>query len=301
MSAMSVFLSKMNYFGSDPQFYVGDVVYNAGGRYGPRLQTNLQLVYIHAGEATIFVDGVERHLDQQEATLLLPGHREEFRFSTTGQTHHGWCEVRSPKLEPAVTALYASLPVAVTFGERLTRLAGMALSLRHDTRPVTSVLRDTLARAVFLDFFREAGLLDTAVPVVPEPVARARRHIERHHDQPCDLELLGKVAGVTPAHLIRVFRQHLEVTPIEFLWRARVEAAKRLLADSGLGIAEIAYRTGFQSPYHFSRLIRKHLGMSPRQYRQATWSASKTKKPAPPRQGRDGACVSNRLHHASHR
>jgi len=268
----------MNFFGSEPRFYMGDVVYNAFGRCGPRTQTNLQLVYVYTGEVTVWVDGVERHLGEREVTLLVPGHREDFRFSTTGQTHHGWCEVIGAKLEPSVRDLYENLRTVWPFNERMMQLAEIGLSLRADPMPSVPPLHDTLAQAVFFEFFRQAGLLTMQTPPIPEPVQRARRHIDQHHAQPCHLDLLGKVAGVTPSPLIRLFRRHLAVTPIEYLWRTRVESARRLLVESGLSIGEIAYRTGFQSPYHFSRLARKHLGRSPRQYRQAAWSAAPGKK-----------------------
>jgi AraC family transcriptional regulator of arabinose operon len=263
----------MNYFGMEPQFYIGDVVYNAGGRCGPRIQTNLQLVYIHGGEAAIWVDGIRRDLGAGEATLLLPGHHEDFRFSTTGETHHGWCEVIRAKLDPEVVRLYDTLPVSLPFGNRLTQLAEMGLVVRRDQRPSARQLHAALAQAIFFEFFSQAGLLDQPAVPLPAPVQRAKNHMERDYAKPCDLALLGNIAGVTPAHLIRLFRQHLDVTPIEFLWRTRVGAASRLLAKTGLSIAEIAYRTGFQSPYHFSRMVRKHLGQSPRQFRQTAWSA----------------------------
>ena len=273
----------MNYFGPVPQFTFGDVVYNAGGRLGPREQENLQLVYLYTGEANIWVDGHLRHLGPCEVTLLLPGHREEFRFSTTSPTHHGWCEAGTPKLEDSVRLLYERLPVALPFSKRMMNLAELGLPLRDDSHPNVRPLHDALAQAMFFEFFRLAGLLDTPSSPLPEPLRRARVHIEQRYAQPCDLALLGEVAGITPAHLIRLFRQHLATTPIEFLWRTRVEAARQLLAQSGLSIAEIAYRTGFQSPYHFSRLFRKHLRQPPREYRRAAWAGKggQTQPPNP--------------------
>jgi AraC-like DNA-binding protein len=55
------------------------------------------------------------------------------------------------------------------------------------------------------------------------------------------------------------------------LWNVRLREGCRLLRQTGLSIAEVAYRVGFQTPYHFSRHVRQHAGMPPRAYRQSHW------------------------------
>jgi transcriptional regulator GlxA family with amidase domain len=81
----------------------------------------------------------------------------------------------------------------------------------------------------------------------------------------------SRAAAITPQHLIRVFRQHYQVTPGRYLWHARVERGAGLLAATGLTVSEIADRCGFKNPFHFSRLLRKMQGVSPRELRQRAW------------------------------
>ncbi|MBS1483206.1 MAG: helix-turn-helix transcriptional regulator, partial [Clostridium sp.] len=47
----------------------------------------------------------------------------------------------------------------------------------------------------------------------------------------------------------------------------RVEAAKEMLLESPLSIAEIAARTGFQDGFYFSKKFKQLTGMTPLQYR----------------------------------
>ncbi len=261
----------MNLFGINPRFYIGYFVYKAGGRLGPRIQQNLQLVYIFEGEALIRLDGREHHLRRREATLLLPGREEHFTFSRRGVTRHGWCQVDRPHVDAPVLRAYQRLPFSLPFSRRMEQLAALGLPLEKDPRRSVQRLRDALAQAILLEFLAQAKFGDRDAPPLPEPVRRACEHMETHHAAPCDLCLLSKVAGVTGAHLIRLFRKHLDTTPIEFLWKTRAETGARLLVETGLSVSEVAYRTGFQSPYHFSRLVRRHLGQSPREYRRSAW------------------------------
>ena len=103
------------------------------------------------------------------------------------------------------------------------------------------------------------------------PHARGRRYLEDHFGEDECLKGAARAAGITPQHLIRLFRQHYQVTPGRHLWQTRVERGAGLLAATGLTVSEIADRCGFKNPFHFSRLLRKMQGLSPRQLRQRAW------------------------------
>jgi transcriptional regulator GlxA family with amidase domain len=51
------------------------------------------------------------------------------------------------------------------------------------------------------------------------------------------------------------------------LAQQRLRVAKELLRESNLAVAEIAYQVGYQDGSHFSRLFKKLLGQTPKQYR----------------------------------
>lgn len=80
-------------------------------------------------------------------------------------------------------------------------------------------------------------------------------------------EQLALVLGISPARLTILFRDGLGMAPMEWVARERMDNARRLLAGEDVPIAEIAQRTGFSSPYDFSRAFRKQVGMPPRRYR----------------------------------
>ena len=53
----------------------------------------------------------------------------------------------------------------------------------------------------------------------------------------------------------------------EYLHLCRLDQALRLLASTELNISQVAARVGFSTPQHFSRIFRKHNGLSPARYR----------------------------------
>lgn len=81
------------------------------------------------------------------------------------------------------------------------------------------------------------------------------------------LAQLAADLGVTGRHLRRVIRQCFGASPVNIAQTHRLLTAKRLIKDSGLNLAEIAFASGFQSLRRFNALFVEHYGMSPSRLR----------------------------------
>lgn len=254
---------------------MNEVRYPPGGTLGPRIQHNLQLVYVWSGEASVWIDGARRDLGEGESILLAPFHRERFRFARDRETHHGWCEVIEPALEPEVARrLDAAAGRVVRTPQAIGELSARALALGADARWAAREEFGCLCSAVLFEFFRSVGLPEplpgvaTAAPA-PQPVRAALDAIHREYAHLAGGRELAARAGVSPQHLSRLFREHLGETPVAYLWRVRTERAYDLITATGLPLADVAYQAGFQTPFHLSRRIRDAYGASPRELRAA--------------------------------
>ncbi|GAA1525168.1 DNA-3-methyladenine glycosylase 2 [Kribbella lupini] len=78
---------------------------------------------------------------------------------------------------------------------------------------------------------------------------------------------LGERLAVSPRHLRRMFRDHLGVTPDQLARSRRAHFARRLLDDSDLTVADIAFASGFGSLRQFNREMRQVFRAAPRELR----------------------------------
>jgi transcriptional regulator GlxA family with amidase domain len=101
---------------------------------------------------------------------------------------------------------------------------------------------------------------------------RAHDHIDRHFEQPLDLDRLARVAVVSKYHFARSFEATYGETPIRYLTRRRVERAQDLLRHANLTVTEICTAVGFASLGSFSRRFTLLVGESPTAYRDR-WAA----------------------------
>ncbi len=102
---------------------------------------------------------------------------------------------------------------------------------------------------------------------IDERVMQAVRMIDgQSYAEPVDVEALAEQVGMSSVHLTRLFKEQLQVTPVAYQNRLRVEQAKRHLHMPDARIKEVAIELGFFHLSHFSRWFKQHAGMSPRQF-----------------------------------
>ncbi|MFJ6782984.1 helix-turn-helix domain-containing protein [Streptomyces yangpuensis] len=99
-------------------------------------------------------------------------------------------------------------------------------------------------------------------------VAELRDYIHLHLGRRISMEELSAVAGVSAAHLNRLFRASLGESPHQYVLRQRVERAQNALLHTDDSIADIAFAHGFADQSHFARVLRRSTGLTPRALRE---------------------------------
>lgn len=98
--------------------------------------------------------------------------------------------------------------------------------------------------------------------------AHALQYIHAHYTEHISLDQLAALEHISKSYLSRQFHQRTGMTVITYVNLLRIEAAKRLLTCSDIGVSEIAYQVGFESPKYFYRMFHKLTGQSPASFRR---------------------------------
>lgn len=94
-------------------------------------------------------------------------------------------------------------------------------------------------------------------------VSRALRLMRDNLETPLPLEHLAKKLTCQPRTLDRHFRAGLGAPPGTVYRHLRLASARKLLQETGLSIAEIAVRCGYESPAALTRAVRRQYGATP--------------------------------------
>lgn len=114
-----------------------------------------------------------------------------------------------------------------------------------------------------------AGPATAGPTLASHRLAAVKAHVAAKLASEISLADMAALAGISPAHFSRAFRQETGLSPYAWLLAERIAAAMRLLAETDLPMAQVARAVGFGTAAHFSTRFRRATGASPQQWRAA--------------------------------
>jgi AraC-like DNA-binding protein len=99
--------------------------------------------------------------------------------------------------------------------------------------------------------------------LAPGALRRVREHIDQHCNERISTDHLASVAGLSPGHFNRAFKQSTGSSPHQYVTQKRVAKATELLEKTCRALADIALEVGFADQSHFSRTYVAVTGETP--------------------------------------
>jgi len=100
-----------------------------------------------------------------------------------------------------------------------------------------------------------------------EPIKQAQEFIEQNIAEKISVEDLSVRFSIGRRHFERRFKKATNNTPIEYIQRVKIEAAKKKLETSSLNVNEVMYEVGYFDIKTFRTVFKKLTGISPADYR----------------------------------
>lgn len=98
-------------------------------------------------------------------------------------------------------------------------------------------------------------------------VRQAQDEIRRNFSKANTIEEIITAVPSSRRNLVRRFKHVTGITPIEYLQKTRIEAAKQLLENSRQSITDVMLESGYNDLKTFRMLFKKNVGMTPKMYR----------------------------------
>lgn len=93
-------------------------------------------------------------------------------------------------------------------------------------------------------------------------------YIRHNISRQFDVDMLSEKACMSSSHFFRCFKSEYGMSPLEFINQEKIEAAARMIRDNpDQQLKEIYYECGFNNYGHFSKLFKRHMKVSPTDYR----------------------------------
>lgn len=104
--------------------------------------------------------------------------------------------------------------------------------------------------------------------------ARCCQYINEHINERIYLQDIANFLDISPNYLSQVFKKHMQLGISEYIAAKKIEASKPLLQKTNMKIYEISEQLGFESSFYFSKVFKKNVGVSPKDYRNLKYLGS---------------------------
>ncbi|CUX47986.1 AraC family transcriptional regulator [Clostridium sp. C105KSO13] len=253
-------------------YNVGHQKCEPGYQWGPGVRNHYCIHHIISGRGYYIVNGKTYHLFAGDTFILYPDTEVRYYADIQDPWEYAWVGfmggdaasiIHSTGFAREHPVIYNDGPPKGLLYKQLTRIYEVKGNSYEAAAAMTGALYTLLA--TFMQYAVQAEQLKD---IRFSYVEKAKAYISTGYSYPISIEEVADYVGISRSHLYRVFRECLHLSPKEYLSDFRIKQASRLLKETTLSIAAIAYSVGFESNLYFSKAFKKHTGQSPSKYRR---------------------------------
>ncbi len=218
-------------------------------------------------------DGSVYEIDDRAAFCIPPHVRHKLDLLTHQPGISRWSHVDFSL--PGSTSLFSLLELPIAFSGEVAQSIG---DLNGELASLHTAARPTLAqilRRKSLGFALAATIAEVSVYAVQPRAPHISlfvpllKYINENLAYPLSRDHLAASVHLSPSRFYTLFKEVVGQSPSDYIQHARLEKARHLLVMSDLTVHEIALSVGYGDLFYFSRLFKKHYGLSPSYYRNS--------------------------------
>ncbi len=233
---------------------------------------DFQLIYIHSGCGFFdFGDGKECSIDAGNIVIYRPDEMQKYTYygndkpiiywiHFTGSDIYTLFEKYGIDLSKRVITVGCSAEYVLLFNKII-----LELQLKRDNyAECTALLFGQLLIAM-----GRVTTNDEHSSIVTDKLSieSAANYFHEHFHDQISIDKYLEEKNINTNTFFRKFKTYTGLSPLQYLLDIRLSNAKSLLKNADYTISEISSIVGYDNPLYFSRLFHKHVGMSPREYR----------------------------------
>lgn len=270
---------------NDPLFYFFDYDVRSAELNMPfqHFHTFYELCILLCPNAVHFVEGKPYELQAFDIIGIPPNVLHQTQYPTGSPCKRLIIQLTLPRhvvglsneYEQLLSVFHQEVPI-FRFDMELRKKLYRRLNDIFLLAPKKDTMRDLIIHQKFIEFLtllflnREQNQYSnkTEMSQLEKKVYSITSYIHTHYSEDLSLDFLAKKFGISNCYLSHQFKSVTGFTVTDYIQMTRIRNVQALLINTQIPITEAAAPCGFNSFSQFNRVFRKHIGMSPSQYRK---------------------------------
>ena len=243
-------------------------------RFEEHEHLRIEINYLKKGSCVIQLEDEMVHFKEGEMMLINPNVKHAFQAGVDG------CTLMQLEFLPDIFYSFQFIknkdglsPYNLfTAEDKIVKIVNNLRIMRSVQRIVTELnTKSNYYQHLVVMYYAELLLLiyrhmdENYLPLCnSEVMKKAIRHIRQNYQQELSIKELAEVVNISERYLRKLFTQHLNLSPLDYINELRINKAIELLRITELSVKEVCYQCGFKSPQYFSRIFKQYMGVSPR-------------------------------------
>ncbi len=235
----------------------------------PNGRGDFQIIYISSGKARFLFGGREQVVSHGNIVLFRPNDKQMYYFYNKEATESFWVHFTGYEAEELLRSLELDKNIyyigdSSDFPTRCNHIIREIQAKRINYQDISSLLLRELL-LVIGRYLKEEGSVNSDTL---NEVERAIGFFNDNYTQKINIKEYATARHMSASWFIKNFKAITKLSPLQFIINLRITNAKALLMNTDYPILKVASVVGFENALYFSRIFKKHTGLSPIEFKK---------------------------------
>ncbi|QEN05290.1 AraC family transcriptional regulator [Thiospirochaeta perfilievii] len=248
--------------------------------FRPHWHEHLELIFMLSGELMLTCNAQKIHGKTNDLLILNPNDLHHLH-SITAKVEY-YCIIFDLKMIKSLTTDLGDLDFLLPLSENKIIFDTQSKSTQDINRCLVRLVReyngDNLAKPLIVKslLMEMVSLLFTQCKYTKQEQEKRNSSIKliqnillylnKNYNKSVDISVLAKNFNISYHHLCHLFKDYTNMSIIKYLSEIRIEKSLRYLEETSKSITEISALVGYEDSNYFSRVFKKIMHKTPREY-----------------------------------
>lgn len=239
--------------------------------YWKKGRRDYQILYVASGKAHFWFNGIEEIVDSGHMVLYKPKEVQKYVYYVEEHPEVFWVHFTGYDVKNILEYHGISLDQHVFYSGTLPEYKMSFRKIIRELQQCEYGYEDYIASLfnnILLLVSRQQQNGENYTVTIPEEIEMAVSYFNENYNTKISVAQYAESLHISTNWFIRNFKQHMKISPAQYLLSLRMVNAQSLLENTDYSVGEIAEIVGYDNQLYFSRVFKKEYGISPVQYRK---------------------------------